>query len=139
MVTSFPFSDDAAETAGRNTVVALQRAEGLAIAAATAALYSHIGASWWLFAALWLAPDLSLLGYVGGKPCRGARVYNAFHTYLLPAVLGVMGLTLHAQAVLPVALIWANHIGVDRALGYGLKYAEGFEWTHLGRIGRRQS
>jgi hypothetical protein len=35
----------------------------------------------------------------------------------------------------PIALIWANHIGIDRMLGYGLKYAEGFRFTHLGRIG----
>jgi hypothetical protein len=39
--------------------------------------------------------------------------------------------------LLPVALIWANHIGVDRLLGYGLKYAEGFGWTHLGRQGKQ--
>ena len=40
-------------------------------------------------------------------------------------------------ALLPIALIWANHIGVDRLLGYGLKYADGFGWTHLGRVGRK--
>ena len=34
-----------------------------------------------------------------------------------------------------VALIWAAHIAVDRALGYGLKYGAGFGLTHLGRIG----
>ena len=35
------------------------------------------------------------------------------------------------------ALIWAAHIGFDRALGYGLKYPTSFGETHLGRIGRR--
>jgi hypothetical protein len=35
----------------------------------------------------------------------------------------------------PLALIWLAHIGIDRALGYGLKYASGFGFTHLGRIG----
>lgn len=35
------------------------------------------------------------------------------------------------------ALSWAFHVAVDRALGYGLKLAAGFEHTHLGRIGRR--
>jgi len=29
-----------------------------------------------------------------------------------------------------------NHIGVDRLLGYGLKYTAGFGWTHLGKMGR---
>jgi hypothetical protein len=28
------------------------------------------------------------------------------------------------------------HIGIDRALGYGLKYSAGFGFTHLGRIGK---
>lgn len=93
-----------------------------------------MGASWWLFAALWLAPDLSMLGYLG-RPCRAARIYNAFHTYLGPGVLGLSAFLLHAHAMLPVALIWANHIGVDRLLGYGLKYGDGFGWTHLGAIG----
>ncbi|NMM27217.1 MAG: DUF4260 domain-containing protein, partial [Glaciimonas sp.] len=34
-----------------------------------------------------------------------------------------------------LALIWFVHIGVDRMLGYGLKYPEGFKVTHLGTIG----
>jgi hypothetical protein len=89
------------------------RMEGLAVAAVSAVLYARTGASWWLFAALWLAPDLSMLGYLI-SPCRGARIYNAFHTYTVPIVL-----------------IWTNHIGVDRLLGYGLKYSNGFGWTHL--------
>ncbi len=33
-------------------------------------------------------------------------------------------------------MIWMAHIGIDRALGYGLKYSLGFGFTHLGRIGR---
>lgn len=120
---------------GGSSAVMLQRLEGVAIAAITAVLYAHTGASWWLFAAIWLVPDLSMLGYLG-RPCRAARIYNAFHTYVLPGVLALMGLLLHAANVLPVALIWANHIGVDRALGYGLKLSDGFQYTHLGRIGR---
>lgn len=105
------------------------------MAAVSAALYTHTGASWWLFAALWLAPDLSMLGYLGGS-CWGARCYNAIHAYVVPASLGLSALMLHAHGLLlPVALIWVNHIGVDRLLGYGLKYADGFGFTHLGRLG----
>jgi hypothetical protein len=111
------------------------RLEGLAVAAVSAALYARSGASWWLFAALWLAPDLSMLGYLAG-PCWGARFYNAIHTYAVPAALGLAALLLSAHGLLvPIALIWANHIGVDRLLGYGLKYADGFGFTHLGRLG----
>ena len=117
--------------AKRSSVVLLLRLEGLVAAALTTALYARTGASWWLFAAVWLAPDLSMLGYLAGN-CRGARIYNAFHTYTLPAALALGGITLHAQVVVPIALIWANHIGVDRLLGFGLKYGDGFKRTHLG-------
>ncbi len=40
--------------------------------------------------------------------------------------------------MIAVALVWLAHIGFDRALGYGLKYAEGFGFTHLGRLGNAQ-
>jgi hypothetical protein len=123
----------------RSSVVLLLRLEGLIVAAISAALYARSGASWWLFAALWLAPDLSMLGYVGGQPCWGARVYNAFHTYLLPGMLALAALVLHARGLEPIALIWINHIGVDRLLGFGLKYGEGFGFTHLGVMGRARN
>jgi hypothetical protein len=119
-----------------SSVVLLLRLEGLAVAAVSAVLYARTGASWWLFAVLWLAPDLSMLGYLTGRPCWGARIYNAFHTYVLPGVLALAGWMVHTNAVLPVALIWINHIGVDRLLGSGLKYSDGFGFTHLGRLGR---
>ena len=133
MATASPIPEEIAKSSSRDSVIVLQRVEGLAIAAVTAVLYARTGANWWLFAALWLAPDLSMLGYLG-RPCRAARIYNAFHAYVAPVVLALTGLLLHAQGVLLVALIWANHIAVDRALGYGLKYGDGFQWTHLGRL-----
>jgi hypothetical protein len=124
--------------AHRSSIQLLLRLEGLAVAAATTLLYARTGVSWWLFAALWLWPDLSMLGYLAGA-CRGARIYNAFHTYVGPAAMGVCACLLHADGVLlAIALTWANHIGVDRLLGYGLKYGEGFGFTHLGRIGKER-
>jgi hypothetical protein len=131
-----------AEQVGRATatppsILFFLRLEGLAVAALTVALYARTGANWWLFAALWLLPDLSMLGYLGGS-CWGARTYNAVHAYVAPGVLALMALLLHANGLLPIALIWTNHIGVDRLLGYGLKSAAGFGWTHLGRVGRRR-
>jgi hypothetical protein len=117
-------------------VRALLRLEGLAAAAFAAALYAHTGASWWLFAVVWLVPDLSMLGYLVG-PGFGARIYNAIHSYTTPATLAVCALLLKSPAVMPFALIWVNHIGIDRLLGYGLKYPAGFGWTHLGKLGKR--
>lgn len=113
------------------SVLYVLRWEGLAIAAVTALLYARTGASWWLFAGLWLAPDLSMAGYLLG-PFWGARLYNAVHAYATPGTLAFCALLLRADGLLPVALIWANHIAVDRTLGYGLKYASGFKDTHLG-------
>jgi len=108
------------------------------MAGVSAFLYARTGASWWLFAALWLVPDLSMLGYLGQRPCRAARIYNAFHTYTVPVVLALAAMLLQAHLLLPVALIWINHIGVDRLLGYGLKHGDGFASTHLGRLGKQK-
>ena len=124
--------------AARGSVLILLRLEGLAIAALSAAFYARTEASWVLFAALWLVPDLSMLGYLR-NPCWGARIYNAVHSYVAPAVLALTAMLIPAHALLPLALIWVNHIGVDRLLGYGLKYGDGFGWTHLGRLGKGAS
>jgi hypothetical protein len=51
-------------------------------------------------------------------------------------MLMTTGLALASPLVLSIAMIWLAHIGIDRALGYGLKYQAGFAFTHLGRIGR---
>lgn len=113
----------------------LLRAEGAAIFALSILLYAKVGLSWWLFAILFLAPDLSFLGYLAGARA-GAIVYNAAHTLLGPLALAAAGMLLPAFILIPLALIWTAHIGFDRMLGYGLKYGAGFGYTHLGRIGR---
>ncbi|GLR92489.1 hypothetical protein GCM10007858_01070 [Bradyrhizobium liaoningense] len=51
----------------------------------------------------------------------------------------VLGFGLASPLTLSIALIWLAHIGIDRALGYGLKYSAGFSFTHLGRIGRQKA
>lgn len=109
----------------------LLRLEGLAVLGMSLLAYSHLGVSWWLFAVLFLVPDLSMLGYLAG-PSKGAVFYNLGHSYLLPAVLGVTSLLIASSLALSVALIWAAHIGFDRAVGYGLKYGDAFKHTHLG-------
>ncbi len=111
------------------------RAEGAAALLVAVVLYARLGESWWLFAILFLAPDLSFLGYLGGAR-TGAIVYNAAHTLVGPLLLATAGLLLPAHVLFTFALIWVAHIGFDRLLGYGLKYAAGFGFTHLGPIGR---
>jgi hypothetical protein len=98
-------------------------------------LYGLWDGSWWVYAALFLAPDLSFAAYVWG-PRTGAAVYNAAHSYMGPMALMTTGFTAGSPIVLSLAIIWLAHIGFDRALGYGLKYAAGFGFTHLGRVGK---
>jgi len=116
----------------------LLRAEGLAVALAAIMAFRWSGASWWLFAALILAPDLSILCYLAG-PRLGAVAYNAVHIYLGPLLLFGVAAAIAAPIAKAAALIWCTHIGIDRLLGYGLKYSDGFTSTHLGRIGRQAS
>jgi hypothetical protein len=117
----------------RGGVRLLLRLEGLAVLAGALLLYARGGHSWMLLAVLFLAPDLSFVAYLAG-PRVGAAAYNAAHSYVGPALAATLAVATGRPPV--VALVWAAHIGFDRAVGYGLKYATGFEDTHLGRIGR---
>jgi hypothetical protein len=107
--------------------------EGVAMAAVAIVAYRHLGGSWTRFATLFLLPDLSMLGYLAG-PRVGAMAYNVAHALVGPAALAILGLS--APMVLPYACLWLAHVGVDRALGYGLKYSSAFGATHLGRLAR---
>jgi hypothetical protein len=114
----------------------LLRLEGLATLVAATSAFALLGGGWGWFFALFLVPDLSLLGYLAG-PRTGAIVYNAGHSYVGAALLAGAGVLLGAHVLYAGAAIWCSHIGFDRALGYGLKYAGAFSATHLGTIGRR--
>lgn len=95
--------------------------------------YSHLGEGWLLFGLLILAPDVALLGYLLG-PAVGARGYNLTHTLALPLPLLAGALVAGHPVLLAVGLIWVAHIGIDRALGLGLKYPDSFRRTHLQRV-----
>jgi hypothetical protein len=126
-----------AEPAGAVTggLRTLLRLEGLTLFVGMTLLYGVWDGSWWVYALLFLTPDLSFAAYLAG-PRAGAIVYNAAHSYMAPMALMTTGFALSSPLVLSIAMIWLAHIGIDRALGYGLKYAAGFGFTHLGRIGR---
>lgn len=99
------------------------------------AIYRDVGGSWWLFALLFLVPDVSMIGYLAG-PRVGAAAYNAAHSYVPALLLSAAGFTALPGAR-RLALIWVAHIAFDRAVGYGLKYSDRFGHTHLGNVGRR--
>jgi hypothetical protein len=111
----------------------LLRLEGAAVAIAAVALYAHADYSWLLLGLLVLTPDLSMIGFVAG-PRIGTLTYNAAHTTVTPILLGALGVIVSSDTATAIALIWLVHIGVDRAVGYGLKYPSAFKDTHLDRV-----
>ena len=113
----------------------LLRLEGLALFIGMTLLYGIWDGSWWVYVLLFLVPDLSFIAYLGG-PKFGALIYNAAHSYLGPMALMTTGFASGEPLTLSIAMIWLAHIGIDRALGFGLKYFDGFAFTHLGRIGK---
>jgi Domain of unknown function (DUF4260) len=118
------------------------RAEGAALLGAALLLYAQSGASWKMFLIFFLAPDLSFAFYIAGTRV-GAFAYNIMHSTIGPFALALasqchLAPPPYQPMLLPLALIWFAHVGFDRALGYGLKYASGFSDTHLGFIGRKR-
>ena len=119
-----------------------QRVEagGVALIALVAAVMLYPG-WWWVIFAAFLAFDLSMLGYVRST-ALGAATYNAVHNYAFPALAGLVALAAEpvssatSTAAGVLACAWAFHVGVDRALGYGLKLPDSFRHTHLGEIGK---
>jgi hypothetical protein len=80
-----------------------------------------------------LVPDLSFGGYLAG-PRVGAWAYNSLHTTVGPIALAIVGVLADRDWCVQLALIWLAHIGLDRLLGYGLKYPTAFKDTHLQRV-----
>jgi hypothetical protein len=109
------------------------RLEGLAVLVTAVTLYAQGDYSWWLFAALILAPDLAMLGYLV-NPQIGGLIYNLFHTYLLVLPFLLLAYFTAAPWLLALGLIWLAHIGMDRFAGYGLKYGDRFKHTHLDEV-----
>lgn len=98
--------------------------------------FSYLDYSWWVFPALLLLPDLSMLGYIFNAKI-GSIIYNVFHHKALALLLFMLGLYCSWAIVQLTGIVLFAHSSMDRALGYGLKYFTGFNDTHLGKIGRR--
>jgi hypothetical protein len=114
----------------------LLRAEGLAVFIVMLLCYQNIlDTSWKTFFILFFIPDISFLGYLVSKKV-GAILYNLMHSYIPPLVIGTIFWHYSLDSFNYIIVIWIAHIGFDRTLGFGLKYAEGFNYTHLKKIGR---
>jgi hypothetical protein len=117
------------------TPVLWQRVESVAIVALVVVGAFQLDFAWWWLLVVFLAFDLSALFYLANTRI-GAAAYNAVHNYTPPALLFVAFLVTDVRWLAFVALAWAFHVAVDRALGYGLKHDDDFQHTHLGWIGK---
>ena len=115
-------------------VKAILHLEGAVVLAASVWFYFfQVDGGWVLFAVLILAPDLSMIGFV--KDTRlGSITYNLIHSYVLAVVALVIGVATDTNLVTTLALILSAHVGLDRSLAYGLKYASNFKDTHMQRV-----
>ena len=111
----------------------LLRAEGFLVLTVSFAAYHELGGNWLLFFLLFLWPDLFMVGYLRNARL-GAAFYNLVHTYTGPLLVGAIAGFEQWHRALLFALIWTAHIGLDRMLGYGLKYPTFFKDTHLQRV-----
>jgi hypothetical protein len=111
------------------------RLEGLGAFLAGLVLFGVSGGSWLFVIPLVLLPDASVVGYLA-SPRVGAFTYNLLHTWAPGFIALALGLWLASESIQLVASILIVHVGMDRALGYGLKLPSSFQDTHLGRIGR---
>ena len=127
--------NESVSATGQGVVVAGPRRwlglEGLVLLAGALIAYGILGQPWWLVPAGILLPDLAMGGFAAGTRA-GAQLYNIAHTTVLPAALLGISYGLDDRLVMALALIWLAHIGMDRVLGFGLKYGDRFARTHLG-------
>lgn len=98
-------------------------------------IFSTLPYAWWVFLALFLLPDIGMLGYVVNAKL-GAFTYNAFHHKGIAIAIGLLGVYLKVDWMVLTGVILFSHAAFDRVLGYGLKFEDSFKNTHLGSIGK---
>ncbi|MEO8771576.1 MAG: DUF4260 domain-containing protein [Ferruginibacter sp.] len=94
------------------------------------------GAAWYWYLLMLIGPDISMLGYLAGNKV-GAVLYNLFHHKGIAIALIIAGIRLNNMMLTFTGIILFGHSSLDRFAGYGLKYFEGFKFTHLGKIGNK--
>lgn len=83
------------------------------------------------------APDLFAIGYLVNKSV-GASCYNFSHHKATAIALAFVGLLASQPALMAAGLLAYAHSSFDRMIGYGLKYCESPNRTHLGYIGKEK-
>lgn len=101
-------------------------------------LFSLLPYAWWWFLVLLLAPDIGMIGYLFGN-MAGAFLYNLFHHKGLAIAIYLLGVYLTSPVTQLIGVMLFSHASFDRIMGYGLKYDNGFKYTHLGEIGNQNN
>ena len=91
--------------------------------------------TWGLFLGLFFVPDVSFLFFLFTKKA-GAIAYNIFHHKGIMVLVIAAGYLFHLDLMMQVGLIFMAHSCFDRVAGYGLKYFDSFDHTHLGWVGK---
>ncbi len=112
------------------------RLEEAATLALSVYALTTLNASWWWYLLLAIGPDISMLGYAAGNKA-GAFAYNLFHHKAIAVAVFLSGMITSNEGLLLSGIILFGHSSMDRLLGYGLKYEQGFKFTHLGTIGKK--
>lgn len=99
-------------------------------------LFSQLEYAWWIFPACILLPDVSMIGYAINNK-TGAWMYNFFHHKLVAIAVILVGFWLHNPLISLTGIILFGHSAMDRIFGYGLKFNDHFQNTHLGWIGKK--
>ncbi len=114
----------------------LRSEQAMQLALAIIALYYQpIHCAWWLWPFLFLSPDISMVGYLVNSRV-GAVLYNLAHHKAIAGGFVIAGLAGHLPVMLFLGLLLWAHSSFDRIMGYGLKYPDSFDHTHLGHIGK---
>lgn len=107
--------------------------EGFLVLILSIYFYVQSGFHFGYFLLFLLVPDLSMAGYALNTKV-GAGTYNTVHSYILPGLLLAAAIHFDDDVMLATSLIWTAHIGMDRMIGYGLKYPSKFKDTHMQRM-----
>ncbi|HEX8966179.1 MAG TPA: DUF4260 domain-containing protein [Patescibacteria group bacterium] len=108
--------------------------EGLIFFITALFFYNQLHGNWLLFTILLFTPDISMIGYLKNKKA-GAILYNLVHNYILATGIIALGIFFFKNYfVVQIGLILFAHVGVDRLLGFGLKYQTAFKDTHLQKL-----
>ena len=97
-------------------------------------LFTQTDFAWWWYALLIFAPDIGMVGYAAGQK-TGAWIYNFFHHKAVALLFLCLGFYAGNAWIELAGIILFGHSSLDRILGYGLKYLDSFQHTHLGWIG----